>query len=525
MPSKYSKYFDEKININKIKEIADEMKLNNDNLEDLLDLFIYKSRVKCGPVDTDFIYYNQEEYENILNFLVNDLKLNINKVDDDGDTIIFDFMEMDESFHYCIQEVEILVKYGADINHENLNGNTPLNSLIDCYYHEYSDIMLGTLLYLGADYHYLCKSENGRNIFKDWSYFTKIYNAENIKFNDINFNGLDFNGETALTYCIKNDYNMRDYGKDCIKILLDNRADINLPNSKGEFPLKISSMRVRDYLLQYNNKKLEDAAWLKIFNKKFTLNDLKESSKKANVHITNSYGANALHLFTSACIGDEYFPEPNEYKLKEYEEILNYLVNELKININHKDEDNETPIFKFIVQTLLEQQSQEFELYIKYGADINATTSYDSVLHRAISIYHPQDGNDVFTEILIEKGINIYILCGLKNNDDKITNKSEKYYFYKWKYLYMIIQDLINVKIDLTKFDFNEYDLSGETSLTASIKYENNFCDFIFHEDYYKILFKYEADINKRNSKNESVLDLVNIEYKQKLLEIFQLNN
>ncbi len=137
-----------------------------------MELFIIKSRISGGLRWSEFIYYTPKEYEDILNYLVNELKLDINKEDKsdygDNETIIFEFMMIDMELKYYEEEVKILVKYGANINHKNIDSETPLIRLTEKYYKEEgADSMLHTLLDLGVDYTYLCKFEDNKYIFKN----------------------------------------------------------------------------------------------------------------------------------------------------------------------------------------------------------------------------------------------------------------------------------------------------------------------------------------------------------------------
>lgn len=267
--------------------------------------------------------------------------------------------------------------------------------------------------------------------------------------------------------------------------------------------------------IQFNSEN-----WLKIFNYRFNLNQLKEviTSNEIDVNDVDEDDENALHLFTQRKIGHPHFPNPKRYTKEEYEEILNYLVNELKININHKNNNDETPIFNFITPTLGEQQSRELELYIKYGADVNVKSFDESVLRYAMYFYDDNGaGNEIFAEILIEHGADFHSLCGFKNN---------KYYFNEWRYCYDILYKLIAIKADLSDIDFNKYDSLGETALTAFIKEVNKQSSYyLFDDDKFDYLFKNGADFNKKNLKNELPLELVKYDYKSKLLKIFNLNN
>ena len=166
-----------------------------------------------------------------------------------------------------IEAIKLLIKHGADVNYE---GNSYWTSPIYCCLNSENIELTELLIENGADVNinYECYSPLIHFIqrFPD-NNFLEITKLLIRKGSKINYK--DDNGNTALMICFEIKYD-ESIKFDIIKLLLDNKVDIYIKNSKGKNILKIIQDKIiKDkigildknydiYSLIFNYKNLEN---------------------------------------------------------------------------------------------------------------------------------------------------------------------------------------------------------------------------------------------------------------------------
>ncbi len=303
------------ININQIdnedKTILDEIlhilelqRINKNNLEGKYDLIVGKT------------------YEKITSLLI-DNKLDINRLDEDGNTIL---SKQIQNQNY--ENIDFLLKCGVDINIRDKKGKTVLFDEVLKGYSNYK--MIKYLIQNGADIQH--RDDEGYCI---WDYLIEaiLINSsfkEKVSFFDFTqikedgeydillkkilslkpkINGLDSQGRNILFKIV--DYNHYDL----LTLLINYGINVNLKDNDGktilhtlvENGLQIKDEKEKDdfikrlvFLLKFRvNVNIQDNEGKTVYHKAVLANDFitieKLLTKKANLNLKDNQGQSALH--------------------------------------------------------------------------------------------------------------------------------------------------------------------------------------------------------------------------------------
>jgi ankyrin repeat protein len=203
------------------------------------------------------LYNNSENKEECLELLI-EKGVDINKVDEEGNTPILLYLS-EHNIKNKKETINLLIKNCADINHINNDGNTALILT------QYDDICLFKFLIKKCIKH---------------------------------INYVNDSGHTALTTASQNG------NFECIKLLIDNKADVNPPDSKSAlgFASTYNNIECVKLLIENNaniNNVDSDGNTPLIMTAKSRYNKLEEYIKllidnKADINYVNNQGISAL---------------------------------------------------------------------------------------------------------------------------------------------------------------------------------------------------------------------------------------
>lgn len=168
----------------------------------------------------------------------NNMDIN-NVTDDNGESLL-----SISSYHGKIHCVKLLIDAGANINHRNSLGETPLLLAIRQFYKNKK--VIEYLIDIGCDYN-IANNYGETPLINICRYYKNLHIIRRLlEFNDIDVNASNIYGQTALHMCVKCDHML------AIEILLnDSRCDKNVKDKEGFTAEGLARLKGYDRLVNY----------------------------------------------------------------------------------------------------------------------------------------------------------------------------------------------------------------------------------------------------------------------------------
>jgi len=301
-------------------------------------LLLYKNKILFSKQDFKLLLIKEKENNSnsIINFNVK------NNYYEEG---LFDYNDTLTPLHMasaCRNKdiMKLLIDYGADVNKKNNKGITPLMHLCQMRSSYISEVKL--LINYNAN---IKSSDKNGNSLLHLICNRGIYYTENDKLLiylinlGLNVNKLNNEGNTPLMELRCYSY----HSFDAIKIFVENGADLNIRNNKGETAFFIACKYGLDFMAKALN------------------------NHGANVHIADNEGNTPL-LIVCEKMRDKVINN-DIIGISDYIAILDIFIDTEKMcDVNVSNNKGETPLMKLACVELYELS----EYLIKHGANVNA---------------------------------------------------------------------------------------------------------------------------------------------------------
>ena len=231
---------------------------------------------------------------------------------------------------------KLLIENGADVNAKNYQGNTPLHLAI------HKPKTAEFFIENGADV-------NAKNYQGNTPLHLAIHKPKTAEFfikNGADVNAKNYQGNTPLHLAI--------HEPKRIEFFIEKGADVNIQNENGETALhKLISSYVEgryNSISSYNSMSSKEKEILKVIPLL--------AKKGADINIQNKNGGTALHKLISFYIKEK----DRIWNTKKYFKMIQLLI-ENGADVNARNNKGETPLFYV-------EEPEFAKLLIKYGADI-----------------------------------------------------------------------------------------------------------------------------------------------------------
>jgi len=295
-------------------------------------LMFYKSKIQISKKEFKMLLIKEKEYKSnsVVNFnIINDYHSDCDKYPDETITPLHL-----ACFFISKDIINLLIKYGGNINIKNNKGYTPLN--YTCYYYGQVDI-IKLLIDCGANLH--IPDNDGNTPFISACGLSSLEVVKLLHNYTKNINIKNKFGETPLMFICGIYYDKIEN----IKYLIECGADLNITNSKGNTPLL--------ELCQYSNK----YEYIPILVK-----------NGVDINKTNNKGETALLI---TCKRGYYY-------------MAKMLV-QCGADINKTDYDGNTPLFEACRNIKNTRETLLLTYLIENGADVNkANNKGETPLHK-----------------------------------------------------------------------------------------------------------------------------------------------